>query len=66
MPVGKDAGVKVIAGTLNQTGCFSMRAEKVGGDTLLSQIVNLVAKAQRSRAPIKRLADQVAACSCPW
>jgi Cu+-exporting ATPase len=65
MPVGKDPGVKVIAGTLNQTGSFVMRAEKVGGETLLSQIVNLVAKAQRSRAPIQRLADQVAAWFVP-
>src|SRR6202030_1722405 len=65
MPVGKDAGGKVIAGTLNQTGSFVMRAEKVGADTLLSQIVNLVAKAQRSRAPVQRLADQVAAWFVP-
>jgi P-type Cu+ transporter len=65
MPVGKDAGAKVIAGTLNQTGSFVMRAEKVGHDTLLSQIVNLVAKAQRSRAPVQRLADQVAAWFVP-
>jgi P-type Cu+ transporter len=65
MPVGKDAGAKVIAGTLNQTGSFIMRAEKVGSDTLLSQIVNLVAKAQRSRAPVQRLADQVAAWFVP-
>jgi len=65
MPVGKDAGAKVIAGTLNQSGSFIMRAEKVGGETLLSQIVNLVAKAQRSRAPIQRLADQVAAWFVP-
>ncbi|MGQ0444234.1 MAG: heavy metal translocating P-type ATPase [Beijerinckiaceae bacterium] len=65
MPVGKDAGAKVIAGTINQTGSFVMRAEKVGRDTLLSQIVNLVAKAQRSRAPVQRLADQVAAWFVP-
>jgi P-type Cu+ transporter len=65
MPVGKDPGVKVIAGTLNQTGSFVMRAEKVGGETLLSQILNLVAKAQRSRAPIQHLADQVAAWFVP-
>jgi P-type Cu+ transporter len=65
MPVGKEAGAKVIAGTLNQTGSFVMRAEKVGSDTLLSQIVNLVAKAQRSRAPVQRLADQVAAWFVP-
>ena len=65
MPVSKGAGAKVIGGTLNQTGSFVMRAEKVGADTLLSQIVNLVAKAQRSRAPIQRLADQVAAWFVP-
>ena len=65
LPVGKDAGEKVIAGTLNQSGSFLMRAEKVGGDTLLSQIVQLVAKAQRSRAPIQRLADQVASWFVP-
>ncbi|MGH6848468.1 MAG: heavy metal translocating P-type ATPase [Methylocella sp.] len=65
LPVGKDAGAKVIAGTLNQTGSFVMRAEKVGGETLLSQIVNLVAKAQRSRAPVQRLADKVAAWFVP-
>jgi P-type Cu+ transporter len=65
MPVGKDPGAKVIAGTLNQSGSFIMRAEKVGGETLLSQIVHLVAKAQRSRAPIQRLADQVAAWFVP-
>ncbi|MGH6852981.1 MAG: heavy metal translocating P-type ATPase, partial [Methylocella sp.] len=65
MPVGKDAGAKVIAGTLNQTGSFVMRAEKVGGETLLAQIVNLVAKAQRSRAPVQRLADRVAAWFVP-
>ncbi|WGJ16634.1 heavy metal translocating P-type ATPase [Methylocapsa sp. D3K7] len=65
LPVGKDAGGKVIAGTLNQSGSFIMRADKVGGDTLLSQIVQLVATAQRSRAPIQRLADQVASWFVP-
>src|ERR1700730_8215773 len=65
MPVGKDAGAKVIAGTLNESGSFIMRAEKVGGETLLSQIVSLVAKAQRSRAPVQRLADQVASWFVP-
>jgi Cu+-exporting ATPase len=60
MPVTKEAGAKVIAGTLNQSGSFVMRAQKVGRDTLLSQIVKMVADAQRSRAPIQRLADQVA------
>ncbi|MCI0467479.1 MAG: heavy metal translocating P-type ATPase, partial [Beijerinckiaceae bacterium] len=65
LPVGKDAGDKVIAGTLNQTGSFIMRAEKVGGETLLAQIVQMVAKAQRSRAPVQRLADQVSAWFVP-
>jgi Cu+-exporting ATPase len=65
MPVSKEAGVKVIAGTLNQSGGFVMRAEKVGRDTLLSQIVKMVAEAQRSRAPIQRLADQVAGWFVP-
>jgi Cu+-exporting ATPase len=65
MPVAKAPGAKVTAGTLNQTGGFVMRAEKVGADTLLSQIVHMVAAAQRSRAPIQRMADQVAAWFVP-
>jgi Cu+-exporting ATPase len=65
MPVTKEAGARVIAGTLNQSGGFVMRAEKVGRDTLLSQIVKMVADAQRSRAPIQRLADQVAGWFVP-
>jgi P-type Cu+ transporter len=65
MPVTKEAGGKVIAGTLNQSGGFVMRADKVGRDTLLSQIVRMVADAQRSRAPIQRLADQVAGWFVP-
>ena len=65
MPVTKAAGSKVIAGTLNQTGGFVMRADKVGRDTMLSQIVQMVAAAQRSRAPIQRLADQVAGWFVP-
>jgi Cu+-exporting ATPase len=65
MPVTKEVGAKVIAGTLNQSGSFVMRAEKVGRDTLLSQIVQMVADAQRSRAPIQRLADQVAGWFVP-
>jgi Cu+-exporting ATPase len=65
MPVTREAGAKVIAGTLNQSGGFVMRAEKVGRDTLLSQIVQMVADAQRSRAPIQRLADQVAGWFVP-
>ncbi|WP_430422043.1 copper-transporting P-type ATPase [Methylibium petroleiphilum] len=65
MPVAKAPGAKVTAGTLNQTGGFVMRAEKVGADTLLSQIVHMVAAAQRSRAPIQRMADQVAGWFVP-
>src|SRR6266700_1677646 len=65
MPVTKEAGNEVIAGTLNQSGGFVMRADKVGRDTLLSQIVKMVAEAQRSRAPIQRLADQVAGWFVP-
>jgi Cu+-exporting ATPase len=65
MPVSKEIGGKVIAGTLNQSGSFVMRADKVGRDTLLSQIVKMVADAQRSRAPIQRLADQVAGWFVP-
>ncbi|MCE3270231.1 MAG: copper-translocating P-type ATPase [Ramlibacter sp.] len=65
MPVVKAPGAKVTAGTMNQTGGFVMRAEKVGADTLLSQIVHMVAAAQRSRAPIQRMADQVAGWFVP-
>lgn len=65
MPVPKAPGSKVTAGTINQTGGFVMRAEKVGADTLLSQIVHMVAAAQRSRAPIQRMADKVAAWFVP-
>ena len=59
LPVSKGAGDKTVGGTLSQSGAFVMRAEKVGAETLLSQIVQMVAQAQRSRAPIQRLADQV-------
>jgi Cu+-exporting ATPase len=65
MPVAKAPGAKVTAGTMNQTGGFVMRAEKVGADTLLAQIVHMVAAAQRSRAPIQRMADQVAGWFVP-
>jgi Cu+-exporting ATPase len=65
MPVTKEAGFRVIAGTLNRSGSFVMRAEKVGRDTLLAQIVDMVAAAQRSRAPIQRLADQVSGWFVP-
>ena len=65
MPVAKAPGEKVIGGTINQTGSFVMRAEKVGRDTMLAQIVQMVADAQRSRAPIQRLADLVAGWFVP-
>ena len=65
MPVTKEKDARVIGGTLNTSGSFVMRADKVGRDTLLSQIVQMVAKAQRSRAPIQRLADQVAGWFVP-
>ncbi len=65
MPVTKKPGDKVIGGTINQSGSFIMRAEKVGRDTLLARIVQMVAAAQRSRAPIQRLADQVAGWFVP-
>ena len=65
MPVTKEAGAKVIGGTLNTTGSFVMRAEKVGRDTMLAQIVQMVATAQRSRAPIQRLADRVSGWFVP-
>ena len=65
MPVTKEAGARVIGGTINASGSFVMRAEKVGRDTLLSQIVQMVAQAQRSRAPIQRLADQVSGWFVP-
>jgi Cu+-exporting ATPase len=65
MAVAKEAGSKVIGGTVNQTGSLVMRAEKVGSDTMLSRIVTMVAEAQRSRAPIQRLADVVAGWFVP-
>ena len=65
MPVTKEPGDKVIAGSINQSGSFVMRATKVGRDTLLAQIVQMVAAAQRSRAPIQRLADQVSGWFVP-
>jgi len=60
MPVEKSPGGKVIGATINGTGSFVMRAERVGSETLLARIVQLVGQAQRSRAPIQRLADRVA------
>jgi Cu+-exporting ATPase len=65
MPVEKEPGSKIIGGTLNGSGGFVMRAEKVGRDTMLARIVQMVAEAQRSRAPIQRLADQVSAWFVP-
>ena len=65
MPVEKSAGDRVVGATVNQTGGLVMRAERVGAETLLSQIVQMVAEAQRSRAPIQRLADQVAGWFVP-
>ena len=65
IPVEKTAGDRVIGATVNGTGGFVMRAERVGADTLLSQIVKMVAEAQRSRAPIQKLADIVAAYFVP-
>jgi Cu+-exporting ATPase len=65
MPVTKAAGAKVIGGTMNQSGALIIEAQKVGRDTMLSQIVALVAQAQRSRAPIQRLADQVSGWFVP-
>jgi Cu+-exporting ATPase len=65
MPVTKETGARVIGGTMNQTGSFLMRADKVGRDTMLSRIVQMVAEAQRSRAPIQRLADQVSGWFVP-
>ena len=65
MPISKQENARVIGGTINIAGSFVMRAEKVGRDTLLSQIVQMVATAQRSRAPIQRLADQVAGWFVP-
>jgi len=65
MPVEKSAGAKLTGATINQDGALTMRAEKVGAATLLAQIVALVAQAQRSRAPLQRIADQVAAWFVP-
>ncbi|PYK36951.1 MAG: heavy metal translocating P-type ATPase [Verrucomicrobia bacterium] len=65
MPVGKGPDDKVIGATLNQTGSFLMRAEKIGSETLLAQIVQMVANAQRTRAPIQKLADTVSGYFVP-
>ena len=65
MPVSKGSGDRVIGGTINRSGALVMEAEKIGRDTLLSRIVQMVADAQRSRAPIQRLADQVSGWFVP-
>jgi Cu+-exporting ATPase len=65
MPVTKEVGASVIGGTMNQSGALIIQAKKVGRDTMLSQIVKLVAEAQRSRAPIQRMADQVSGWFVP-
>jgi Cu+-exporting ATPase len=65
MPVRKSSGDRVVAGTVNQSGSFVMRADKVGRETVLARIVEMVAAAQRSRAPIQRLADRVSAWFVP-
>jgi Cu+-exporting ATPase len=65
IPVGKQSGDRVVGATINGTGAFVMRAERVGSETLLAQIVQMVAEAQRSRAPIQRLADVVSGYFVP-
>ncbi len=65
MPVTREAGARVIGGTLNQTGALVIAADRVGADTMLSRIVHMVAEAQRSRAPIQRLADKVSGWFVP-
>jgi len=65
MPASKEIGAKVIGGTMNARGSFVMRAEKIGSETMLARIVQMVAAAQRSRAPIQRLADQVSGMFVP-
>jgi Cu+-exporting ATPase len=65
MPISKGPGAKVTGGTINATGALIVRAERVGADTLLAQIVRMVSAAQRSRAPIQRLADRIASYFVP-
>jgi len=65
LPVAKIEGDRVIGATVNQTGTFVMRTEKIGSETLLSQIVKMVVEAQRSRAPIQKLADKISAYFVP-
>ena len=65
IPVEKSPGARVVGGTINGTGTLVMRAERVGGETLLAQIVRMVSEAQRSRAPVQKLADRVAGYFVP-
>jgi len=65
LPVSKNEGDDVIGATVNQTGSFVMRADRIGGETLLSQIVRMVSEAQRSRAPIQKMADTIASYFVP-
>jgi Cu+-exporting ATPase len=65
MPISKGSGDKVVGATVNQTGSFLMRAERIGSETILAQIVQMVAEAQRSRAPIQKLADTVSGYFVP-
>jgi P-type Cu+ transporter len=65
MPVEKKNDDKVVGATINQTGSFIMRAEKIGGDTLLARIIHLVSEAQRSRAPIQKIVDKISAIFVP-
>ena len=65
VPVEKTAGTRVIGATVNGNGCLVMRAERVGSETMLAQIVQMVSQAQRTRAPIQRLADKVAGWFVP-
>ena len=65
MPVTKNQGAQLIGGTINQSGGLVMRAEEIGRDTMLARIVDLVGRAQRSRAPVQHLADLVAGWFVP-
>ncbi len=65
VPVEKSAGAKVFAGTINQKGSIHFRAEKVGSDTLLSQIIKMVREAQGSKAPVQHLVDKIAGIFVP-